>query len=121
MRIDRWLWAARFHRTRSLAQAAVEAGHVTVGGERVKVARLLRVGDVVCIRAPGVERTVVVRALDEVRRAAPLAQRLWEETPESVADRVRRLADRALMPEPAEAVRGRPTKRDRRRLDAWQP
>lgn len=121
MRIDKWLWAARFHRTRSLAQAAVEAGHVTVGGERVKTSRPLHVGDVVRVRTPGGERTVIVRALDEVRRAAPLAQRLWEETPESVAERVRRLAERALSAEPAEAMRGRPTKRDRRQLDAWQP
>jgi ribosome-associated heat shock protein Hsp15 len=117
VRIDKWLWAARFYKTRALAQAAVENGRVAVGGERVKRARGLRVGDLVRLRTGDVERTVRVVALSNVRGPAPVAQALYRETDESVANRERLAAARRLFVEPAHSIgHGRPTKRDRREL-----
>ncbi|GMV03137.1 MAG: RNA-binding S4 domain-containing protein [Burkholderiaceae bacterium] len=117
VRIDKWLWAARFFRTRSLAQQAIERGRVLVGGERVKLARPLRIGDEVCVRSGDIERTVQVLALSDVRGAAPVARTLYLEAAESVARRVQRRDERRLGVEPAAAIEGgRPTKRDRRRL-----
>ncbi|MCL4746412.1 MAG: RNA-binding S4 domain-containing protein [Burkholderiaceae bacterium] len=122
VRIDKWLWAARLFRTRSLAQAALVAGRVLVAGERVKVARGVHVGELLRIRtgsgAAGVERTLRVLALSQLRGPAPVAQALYEETAESVRARVAEVARRALHREPAEAIEGgRPTKRDRRRIE----
>jgi ribosome-associated heat shock protein Hsp15 len=117
MRIDKWLWAARFFKTRGLAQDAIEAGRVLVEGERVKTARMLRVGERVYVRVGEVERTVVARELSEHRGPAPVAQRLYEETPESVSAREAARERRRLFSEPARAIEGRPTKRDRRALD----
>jgi len=118
VRIDKWLWAARFFRTRGLAQGAIEAGHVLVGGERVKLARPVRVGDEVQVRAAEARRTVRVLAVSDVRGPASVAQRMYEETPESVRRRVEAQALRALNAEPAQAIeQGRPTKRDRRMLE----
>ena len=121
LRIDKWLWAARFFKTRGLAQEAIESGRVLVAGERVKVARPVRVGDRIRVRTGDLERTVVVRGLSSHRGPAPVAQALYEETEESVRERVREQARRALYAEPAEAIeQGRPTKRDRRRIDRWR-
>lgn len=118
LRIDKWLWAARFFKTRALAQVAVENGRVLVGGERVKVSRALRPGDELLVRTGDVTRTVVVRALSDRRGPAPQAQALYEETPDSIRSRVEALARRALERDPAQAIdQGRPTKRDRRRID----
>jgi len=118
VRIDKWLWAARLFKTRGLAQEAIGAGQVLVGGERVKLARSLRVGDELRVRAGPQERTLRVLALSDVRGPAPVAQRLYEETPESVRRRVEALAQRALQSEPAQAIEhGRPTKRDRRLIE----
>lgn len=124
MRIDKWLWAARFFKTRGLAQRAVEAGAVLVAGERVKPARELRVGDEVAVKAPdgnaAMRREVRVVAFSDRRGPAAEAQALYEETQASVARRVAELARRREAPEPAEAIRGgRPTKRERRELDRW--
>lgn len=117
MRIDKWLWAARFFRTRGLAQDAIDNGRVLVGDERVKTARTLRVGDTVSVRVADMTRTVVVRELSEQRGPAVVAQRLYEETAASVAAREAARERRRLFTEPAQAIEGRPTKRDRRALD----
>jgi len=117
MRIDKWLWAARFFKTRGLAQDALEAGRVQVEGERVKTARMLRVGERVFVRTGEVERTVVVQELSEQRGPASVAQRLYAETPVSVAAREADRERRRLFSEPARAIEGRPTKRDRRAID----
>ena len=117
VRVDRWLWAARFFKTRSLATAAVDGGKVQVGGERVKPSRALRVGDVLAIRVGSTVWTVTVRGLSDRRGSAPLARLLYEE---SEASRAAREAEagrrRALWPgNPLPGAR--PTKRDRREFD----
>jgi ribosome-associated heat shock protein Hsp15 len=117
MRVDKWLWAARFFKTRGLAQDALEHGRVTVGGERVKTARTLRVGELVEIRIGEVARTVQVLGLSEQRGPAAVAQQLYAETAESVAAREAARERRRLFDEPAQAIEGRPTKRDRRAID----
>ena len=120
-RLDKWLWAARFFRTRSLAQQAVERAHVLVDGERCKPARAVHVDDRITVRQGDLSRTVLIRGLSDVRGSAPIAQQLYEETAESIRDRVEAIARRALTAEPADAIRGgRPTKRDRRDLERWQ-
>jgi ribosome-associated heat shock protein Hsp15 len=126
MRIDKWLWAARFYKTRSLAADAVERERVRIDGHAVKPARELRVGDQVQVRQEGGwVRTVVVLGLSTLRGPAPVAQTLYQETAESVAERERAAEQRRLAPEPAiSQAEGRPTKRDRRELDraaeGWQ-
>jgi ribosome-associated heat shock protein Hsp15 len=118
MRLDKWLWCARFYKTRSLAVEEIGKGRVTVNGQATKAARELRVGDQVALRQGPVARTVVVRALSPMRGPAPVAQQLYEETPESLAERARASEARRLAPEPAATLReGRPTKRDRRDMD----
>jgi ribosome-associated heat shock protein Hsp15 len=117
MRIDKWLWAARFFRTRGLAQDAIEQGRVRVGDERVKVARTLAPGDTVTVRIGDDERVVVVRGLSEQRGPAVVAQQLYEETADSAAAREAARERRRLHAEPARTIEGRPTKRDRRALD----
>lgn len=117
MRIDKWLWAARFFKTRGLAQDAIDAGRVTVGGERVKTARVLRVGETVAVRTGDVARVVVVRELSEQRGPASVAQRLCAETAESVAAREAERERKRWFTEPARQIEGRPTKRDRRALE----
>ena len=117
VRIDKWLWAARFFKTRSLAAEAVEGGKVELNGERVKRAKNVQQGDEVSVRLGPYEHVVVVRALSERRGPASVAQTLYEETAESVAAR-ERLAEQLKMA-PAAFVyedRGRPTKKDRREL-----
>jgi ribosome-associated heat shock protein Hsp15 len=118
LRIDKWLWAARFHKTRSLAVEEIERGRVEVNGQEVKPSREVKAGDTVSVRQGHVRRTVVVRGISAVRGPAPVAQQLYEETPESVAERERAAEMRRLAPEPALAIeQGRPTKRGRRDLD----
>jgi ribosome-associated heat shock protein Hsp15 len=118
LRIDKWLWAARFFKTRGLAQTAIDHGRVLVAGERVKLSRPVRPGDEVRIRVGDHERTVIVRGLSDRRGPASEAQTLYEETPESIRRRVEEQARRALFHEPGHDLgHGRPTKRDRRRID----
>lgn len=120
-RLDKWLWAARFFKTRSLAQEAIEKGHVLVRGEKVKVARAARIGDELTVRVGEHVRVVRVLDLSERRGPAPVAQQLYQETDESIRARVEAAARRALAAEPADAIEhGRPTKRDRRALERWR-
>lgn len=118
LRLDKWLWAARFYKTRALAADEVERGRVRVNGQDVKPARELKAGDEVEIRQESVRRVVLVQALSAVRGPAPLAQTLYAETPESLAARQRAAEARRLAAEPALAIeQGRPTKRDRREIE----
>jgi ribosome-associated heat shock protein Hsp15 len=120
VRLDKWLWAARFYKTRSLASAEIGKGRVQVNGQSAKPARALRPGDRVELRQDGTTRTVVVLALSHVRGPAPVAQTLYEETPESVAQREKLAQQRRLAAEPSHSIeQGRPTKRDRRKLADW--
>jgi ribosome-associated heat shock protein Hsp15 len=116
VRLDKWLWAARFFRTRSLATAAVTAGEVRVGSERVKPARVVKPGDEVQVRRGDEVMDIVVRELSGVRGPAPVAQRLYEETEESRRRRALVAERRRLVREPALDIKGRPTKRDARVL-----
>jgi ribosome-associated heat shock protein Hsp15 len=117
--VDKWLWAARFFKTRGLATEAVLGGHVHVNGTRVKPARDVRVGDTLQIRVGTSEWTVDVRGLADRRGPASVARDLYEERPESREARERAALQRRLAPPPLGADLGaRPTKQDRRRLDA---
>ncbi|HET9045299.1 MAG TPA: RNA-binding S4 domain-containing protein [Burkholderiales bacterium] len=116
LRIDKWLWAARFFKTRSLAAQAVEGGRVRVDGERVKPAKELKPGDVVAVRVGELEWVVAVRALAARRGPAAEARGLYLEEEASRARREAITAARRLEPEPGFGLRGRPTKRDRRML-----
>ena len=121
MRLDKWLWAARFYKTRSLAQQAIEKGHVQVDEERVKPSHDLKAGKKVSVRKQDLQWVVSVKALSDRRGPAVEAQKLYEETAESRAERERRMDLRRLSPEPAASITGgRPTKRDRRRLEELQ-
>jgi ribosome-associated heat shock protein Hsp15 len=121
-RIDKWLWAARFYKTRSLAVEEIGRGRVQVNGQDVnKPAREVKPGDIVSLRQGHVPRTVVVKGLSDVRGPAPVAQQLYEETPESLKAREQAAEQRRLAPEPANTIEhGRPTKRGRRDLDQAQ-
>ncbi|WP_409274179.1 RNA-binding S4 domain-containing protein [Pseudomonas sp. KCJK9111] len=115
VRLDKWLWAARFYKTRALAKAAIESGKVHCRGERCKPGKEPRVGDEFVLRTGFDERTVVVKALSAVRRGAPQAQALYEETEESVRQREQAAA---LRKAGATGVTtdGRPTKKQRRQI-----
>ncbi|MFG6465959.1 RNA-binding S4 domain-containing protein [Roseateles sp. BYS87W] len=120
MRLDKWLWAARFYKTRALAVDEINLGRVRVGGVPVKPARDVRVGDVLSIRIGAVTREVEVRGLSAQRGPAPQAQALYAETPASITAREAAAEARRLAPEPAASLtQGRPTKLDRRRLADW--
>ena len=118
MRIDKWLWAARFYKTRSLAVDEIERHRVQVNGENAKPSREIRPGDTVALRQGDATRTVRVLGLSLQRGPAPVAQQLYEETPESLAAQAAARERRHVAREPALAIeQGRPTKRDRRQLD----
>ena len=114
MRIDKWLWAARFFKTRSIASDAVDGGHVEVNGERAKPSKQVKGGDELRIRVNQNTFVVHVRGLAERRGPASEAQQLYEETIESRAERERLAEQRRLAPSPSYDEGGRPTKRDRR-------
>ena len=116
MRIDKWLWAARFYKTRSLASDAVEGGHVEVNGERAKPSKQIREGDELRVRLNQYTHVIHVRGLSERRGPASEARTLYEETGESRAERERLAEQRRLAPPPAYEEGGRPTKRDRRNM-----
>jgi ribosome-associated heat shock protein Hsp15 len=117
MRIDKWLWAARFFKTRTLAVQAIEAGHVSVNGERAKPAKALKPVDTVVVRRPPFEHTVLVKALSERRGPAAEAALLYEETEESRARRTVLAAEMKALPSPR--FKGRPTKKTRRDYERW--
>jgi ribosome-associated heat shock protein Hsp15 len=116
VRLDKWLWAARFFKTRSLAAEAVDGGKVDLGGERAKRSRVVTVGDVITIRRPPFSHTVVLRGVSDVRGSGTAAATLWEETAESRQAR----EQLAFQLKNAAALTfdtgGRPTKRDRREI-----
>lgn len=117
LRIDKWLWAARFFKTRSLAADAVDKGHVRIGGACVKPAKEVRVGDLVKIEIERIVWQVDVLGVCDVRGPASVAQTLYAETEESKVKRQVEQERRKTYREPAAALHGRPTKRDRRTID----
>lgn len=120
MRLDKWLWAARFYKTRALAVDEINLGRVRVGGQPVKPARDVKVGDVLSIRTGQLSREVSVLGLSNQRGPAPQAQLLYAETAASITAREAAAEARRLAPEPAATIQqGRPTKQDRRRLAEW--
>jgi ribosome-associated heat shock protein Hsp15 len=125
VRLDKWLWAARFFKTRGLAAEDIGRGRVSVNGQVAKASRELKPGDLLQWRQGPVQRTVKVLGLSHLRGPAPQAQALYEETPESIDARVKAAEARRLGAEPAASIeQGRPTKRDRRDITrtvaAWQ-
>jgi ribosome-associated heat shock protein Hsp15 len=121
VRLDKWLWAARFYKTRALAADEIGRGRVLVNQQAAKASRELKPGDELQIRQGPVTRTVAVLALSHLRGPAPVAQALYAETPESVAAREKAAEQRRLGAEPAQSIElGRPTKRDRRQLADWR-
>ena len=115
-RIDKWLWAARFFKTRSLAAAAVDGGRVKWNRQQVKPARELKPGDELDVVAGELRWTVIVRGLNGQRRPAPEARLLYEETPESIARRLLQEEIRKLAPMPGANLKGRPTKKAGRQI-----
>jgi ribosome-associated heat shock protein Hsp15 len=120
VRLDKWLWAARFFKTRSLAAEEIARGRVLANGQVAKASREVRTGDTLALRQGTVARTVVVLGVSAARGPAAVAQALYRETEESIAAREAAAQARRLSPEPAAAIEsGRPTKRDRRHLADW--
>ncbi|NDZ16337.1 RNA-binding protein [Variovorax sp. WS11] len=119
LRIDKWLWAARFYKTRTLAAEEIGKNRVQINGEVAKASREVKAGDLVAMRVGGgVDRIVRVLGLSGQRGPAPVAQQLYEETPESLAAQAAAREQRRMGSEPALSIlQGRPTKRDRRELD----
>ena len=117
VRLDRWLWAARFFKTRALAAAAVAGGKVQVNGTRAKPAKQLQVGDGVRVRVGPYEWLVNVRALSERRGPPKVAQTLYEESPEGRGARERLAELHKIAPAPAYQGKGRPTKKERREIE----
>jgi len=120
LRIDKWLWAARFFKTRSAAQQAVEGGKVKVNGERIKPSKEVRLADQLAINIGAYEWTVRVEGLSDKRGAAPVARTLYSEDESSRLKREEQAALRKLAAEPAQERHGRPTKRERRQLERWR-
>jgi ribosome-associated heat shock protein Hsp15 len=121
MRLDKWLWAARFFKTRSIAVDAIGKNRIEVNGLPAKPSRDIRVGDHVMLREPGLPaRIVVVRGLSQIRGPAPVAQQLYLETQDSVSAREQARETQRQGVEPGQSIaHGRPTKRDRRALSDW--
>ncbi|MBX3664322.1 MAG: RNA-binding S4 domain-containing protein [Burkholderiales bacterium] len=120
LRIDKWLWAARFFRTRSAAQQAVEGGKVKLNGERVKPSKEVRVADELAIHIGAYEWIVRVEGLSDKRGAAPVARMLWSEDEAGRLKREEQAALRKFAAEPAQERHCRPTKRERRQLERWR-
>lgn len=119
LRIDKWLWAARFYKTRSLASRAILAGHIKLNGGSTKPARELQAGDMLDIVSGENKWTICVRSFSEQRRPASEAQQLYTETPESITRRTAILEARRLAPIPGSELRGRPTKKARRMIKGF--
>ncbi len=120
VRLDKWLWAVRFYKTRGLSADEIAKGRVRVNGQAAKASREVRVADRIEFRQGVVTRTVVVKAASDQRGAAAVAQGMYQETAESIEQRTRQALERRLNTEPSLAIeQGRPTKRDRRQLADW--
>ena len=120
VRLDKWLWAARFFKTRSLCADEIAKGRVQVNGQVAKASREVHVGDHIVLRQGVVARTIVVKDASEQRGSATVAALLFEETSESIAQREKQALERRMNSEPSMAIeQGRPTKRDRRQLADW--
>jgi ribosome-associated heat shock protein Hsp15 len=120
VRIDKWLWAARFFKTRSAAQQAIDGGKVRLNGERTKPSKELKPGDQLVVAIGVYEWTVRVVQPADKRGSATVARTLYEESEESRARRALEIEKRRRFNEPASTLKGRPTKRDRRVLDDWK-
>ena len=120
IRVDKWLWAARFFRTRTAAQQAVEGGKVKLNGERIKPAKEVRVGDELLIQIGAYAWTVRVVQLSDKRGSATVARALYTEDEASRTQREEQAALRKFAAEPAQERHGRPTKRERRQLERWR-
>ncbi|MEP7154712.1 MAG: RNA-binding S4 domain-containing protein [Betaproteobacteria bacterium] len=118
VRLDKWLWAARFFKTRQLSIEAIAAGHIELNGDRAKPAKSVKPGDEIHVRKPPYEFIVNVLSVSEKRGSATIARELFAETAESIAAREKLHAELRDMPAPI--FKGRPTKRDRRTLETWQ-
>ena len=120
VRLDKWLWAARFYKTRTLSAEEIAKGRVQVNGQVAKASREVRIGDRIALRQGVIARTVVVKGASDHRGSATVAAMLFEETAESIAQREQQSLERRMNAEPALAIeQGRPTKRDRRQLADW--
>lgn len=120
VRLDKFLWAARFYKTRSISTEAIDGGKVRVNGDRVKPAKEVKAGDRIDLRAGDSEYTIVVKALADKRGSAEIARALYDETPESQAARSAATEKRRRFSDPAEEIFARPTKKDRRSLDRFR-
>ena len=121
IRIDKWLWAARFYKTRSLATEEVNKGRVHVNGLNIKPSREVKPGDLIALRGRELSKTITVLAVSAARGSAPVAQLLYAETEESLETRLAAIEQRRIAPEPAHTIaNGRPSKRDRRALEENQ-
>ena len=120
VRLDKWLWAARFFKTRSLSADEISKGRVSVNGQAAKASREVRVADRIGLRQGHVSRTIVVLGVSGQRGGADVAQALYKETPESIAQRTQQALERSVNADPALSFeQGRPTKRNRRELADW--
>lgn len=119
LRLDKWLWAARFFKTRGLAADAIDGGKVKLNGHTAKAAKEVKPGDVLDLTLGHAQWTVIVRGINEYRRPAPEAQQLYEETAESRERRANAAEAHALAPTPGADLKGRPTKRDRRKIQRF--
>ena len=120
MRLDKWLWTARFFKARTLANEAIDGGKVRLNGFATKPAKEVKIGDRLHIRAGEQDWEVVIQGMNEQRRPASEAQLLYAETPESIERRARAIELRGLAPIPVADQKGRPTKRDRRQLNRFR-
>ena len=118
-RLDKWLWAARFFKTRSLAAEAVGGGKIKLNGSTAKPAKEIKAGDLLELSIGHVQWTVNVVALNEYRRPASEAQQLYAETEESRTQRAQAMEERSMAPAPGADLKGRPTKRDRRQIQRF--
>lgn len=120
VRLDKWLWAARFFKTRALAAEAIDRGHVEVNDDRVKRSRVVALGDRVRVKRPPFEHVVVVRAVSDHRGSATIAAELFEETEQSRSAREALASQMKAIGPPIFRDRGRPGKKDRREIDRWR-
>ncbi len=120
VRLDKWLWAARFFKTRAIAADAIDAGRIDVNDERAKRSKLVQVGDRIRVRRPPMEQALVVRGVSDQRGPATVAVTLYEESSESVAAREKLAAQLKAMGPPAFRDKGRPSKKERRDIDRWK-